>query len=34
VAFVPRFTITNPITATLTAIERARGFLEAPTLSV
>ena len=28
------FTITNPITATLTAIERARGFLEAPTLSV
>jgi len=29
----PRFTITNPITAALTAIERARGFLEAATLS-
>ena len=29
----PRFTITNDITAGLTAIERARGFLEAATLS-
>ena len=29
----PRFTITNAITADLTAIERARGFLEAATLS-
>ena len=29
----PRFTITNAITAALTAIERARGFLEAATLS-
>ncbi len=32
-SFVPRFTITNPITNALTAIERARGFLEAATLS-
>ena len=32
-AFAPRFTITNSITAALTAIERARGFLEAATLS-
>lgn len=32
-AFAPRFTITNRITAGLTAIERARGFLEAATLS-
>ena len=32
-AFVPRFTITHSITAALTAIERARGFLEAATLS-
>ena len=32
-AFAPRFTISNPITAALTAIERARGFLEAATLS-
>src|SRR5438876_7667387 len=32
-AFTPRFTITNAITAGLTAIERARGFLEAATLS-
>jgi hypothetical protein len=32
-AFAPRFTISNPITAGLTAIERARGFLEAATLS-
>jgi Fic family protein len=32
-AFAPRFTITNAITAGLTAIERARGFLEAATLS-
>jgi len=32
-AFTPRFTITNAITASLTAIERARGFLEAATLS-
>jgi Fic family protein len=31
--FSPRFAITNPITAALTAIERARGFLEAATLS-
>ena len=32
-SFSPRFTITNPITATLTRIERARGFLEAAKLS-
>jgi Fic family protein len=32
-AFAPRFTITNAVTAGLTAIERARGFLEAATLS-
>jgi Fic family protein len=32
-AFQPRFAITNPITAGLTRIERARGFLEAATLS-
>jgi Fic family protein len=31
--FVPRFTITNAIASGLTAIERARGFLEAATLS-
>lgn len=31
--FAPRFTITNSITAGLTAIERARGFLEAARLS-
>ncbi len=31
--FRPRFKITNPITAGLTRIERARGFLEAATLS-
>jgi len=31
--FDPRFTITNRMTAGLTAIERARGFLEAATLS-
>jgi hypothetical protein len=31
--FAPRFTITNEIAAGLTAIERARGFLEAGTLS-
>lgn len=31
--FVPRFTITNRLTAGLTAIERARGFLEAAALS-
>jgi Fic family protein len=31
--FDPRFTITNRITAGLTRIERARGFLEAATLS-
>jgi Fic family protein len=31
--FVPCFTISNAITAGLTAIERARGFLEAATLS-
>jgi hypothetical protein len=28
-AFAPRFTISHPITTALTAIERARGFLEA-----
>jgi Fic family protein len=32
-SFAPRFTISNAITAGLTAIERARGFLEAATLS-
>lgn len=32
-AFAPRFTASHPITAALTAIERARGFLEAATLS-
>jgi Fic family protein len=32
-AFAPRFTITNAVTGALTAIERARGFLEAATLS-
>ena len=31
--FTPRFTITNAITAALTDIERARGFLDAATLS-
>ncbi|MBN1855159.1 MAG: Fic family protein [Pirellulales bacterium] len=31
--FQPKFTITNTITAALTQIERARGFLEAATLS-
>jgi hypothetical protein len=31
--FVPRFTITNAITAGMTTIERARGFLQAATLS-
>jgi len=31
--FTPRFTITNSITSALTIIERARGFLEAATLS-
>ncbi len=31
--FNPIFTITNRITAGLTRIERARGFLEAATLS-
>ncbi|MCL2724947.1 MAG: Fic family protein [Polyangiaceae bacterium] len=31
--FTPRFTITNRITADLTTIERARGFLEAATIS-
>jgi Fic family protein len=31
--FAPRFTISHRITAGLTAIERARGFLEAATLS-
>lgn len=31
--FAPRFTITNAITAALTAIERARGFLDAAKLS-
>ncbi len=32
-SFAPRFTITNSIAAALTRIERARGFLEAATLS-
>jgi Fic family protein len=32
-SFAPQFTISNAITAGLTAIERARGFLEAATLS-
>ncbi len=32
-AFAPRFTISNRIAAGLTTIERARGFLEAATLS-
>lgn len=32
-AFVPRFTISNAITAALTKIERARGFLDAARLS-
>ena len=31
--FAPHFTITHAITAALTRIERARGFLEAATLS-
>jgi len=31
--FAPRFTVSHPITMALTAIERARGFLEAATLS-
>jgi len=31
--FRPRFTITNRIASSLTRIERARGFLEAATLS-
>jgi Fic family protein len=33
VTFAPRFTITNPIAAALTRIERARGFLDAAKLS-
>jgi len=33
VTLAPRLTVTNPITATLTRIERARGFLEAAKLS-
>lgn len=32
-AFQPKFTITHAVTAALTRIERARGFLEAATLS-
>jgi Fic family protein len=32
-SFAPRFTITNRIASALTTIERARGFLEAATLS-
>jgi hypothetical protein len=32
-SFAPRFTTSNPITAALTRIERARGFLEAAKLS-
>jgi hypothetical protein len=31
--FTPRFTITNRVTADLTTIERARGFLETATIS-
>jgi len=31
--FTPRFTVTNSITAAITRIERARGFLDAATLS-
>ena len=31
--FEPRFTSTNAITAALTDIERAQGFLEAATVS-
>lgn len=31
--FAPQFTITHAMTGALTAIERARGFLEAATLS-
>jgi hypothetical protein len=31
--FAPRFTITHAITAALTRIERARGFLDAAKLS-
>jgi Fic family protein len=33
VPFTPRFTITNALTSGLTVIERARGFLDAATLS-
>jgi len=33
VSFAPRFAVTHPITAALTRIERARGFLEAAKLS-
>jgi len=33
VSFEPRFTVTNAITAALTRIERARGFLDAAKLS-
>ena len=33
IGFAPKFTITNRIAANLTRIERARGFLEAATLS-
>src|SRR3970040_1407612 len=32
-SFAPRFTVTNPVTAALTRIERARGFLDAAKLS-
>lgn len=32
-SFAPRFTVTNQVTASLTRIERARGFLEAAKLS-
>ena len=31
--FIPRFSITNAIAAALTEIERARGFLDAASLS-
>ena len=32
-SFSPKFTITNAVTAALTKIERARGFLDAAKLS-
>ena len=33
ISFEPRFTVTHAVTANLTRIERARGFLEAAALS-